>query len=102
MTALKDVAKSTANTSTECLQTVLKTVGHSPPPSFSWTSHSLRKGATLAANAIKAPLNNIRYAGGLSTSSTVPEANFIDIAMPPSKAAYIFFGHLKRETPAEQ
>jgi hypothetical protein len=29
------------------------------------------------------------------------EAKYIDFAMPPSKAAYVFFGHLKRDTPTE-
>jgi hypothetical protein len=60
-----------------------------------------KKGSNVAANAIKVPLNDIRYAGGWSTNSTVMEAKYIDFAMPPSKTAYIFFGHLKRDTPAE-
>jgi hypothetical protein len=70
-------------------------------PSICWTSHSLRKGVASAANAIKVHLNDIRYAGGWSTNSTVLEAKYIDFSMPPSKAAYIFFGHLKRDTPFE-
>jgi hypothetical protein len=80
----------------------LKATKHSPPTGFSWTSHSLRKGAASAANAIKVPLNDIRYAGGWSTNSTVLESKYIDFAMAPSKAAYTFFGHLKRDTPAAQ
>ncbi len=31
----------------------------------------------------------------------VPESKFIDFAMAPSKAVYIFFGHLKRDTPLD-
>ena len=79
-----------------------KAVGYAPPPGFCWTSHSLRKGVASAANAIKVHLNDIRYAEGWSTNSTVLEAKYIDFAMPPSRAAYIFFGHLKRDTPFEQ
>ncbi len=42
---------------------------------------------------------DIRYSGGWSTNSNVLEAKYIDFAMAPSKAAYIFFGHLKRDKP---
>ena len=77
-------------------------MGHCPPPGFSWTSHSLRKDAASAANAIKIPLNDIRYAGGWSTNSTVLEAKYIDFAMAPSEAAFVFFGHMKRDTPQDE
>ncbi len=80
----------------------LRATKQSPPAGINWTSHSLRKGAASAANAIKVPLNDIRYAGGWSTNSTGLESKYIDFSMPPSKAAYIFFGHLKRDTPAAQ
>jgi hypothetical protein len=79
-----------------------KAVGQCPPPGFSWTSHSLRKGAASTANAIKIALNDIRYAGGWSTNSTVLEAKYIDFAMAPSEAAYVFFGHMKRDTPQDE
>ena len=98
----EDRCKWTTNESTRWLQAAYKAVGHCPPQGFSWTSHSLRKGAASAANAIKIALNDIRYAGGWSTSSTVLESKYIDFSMAPSKAAYIFFGHLKRDTPAAQ
>ncbi len=75
--------------------------GNSPPKGFSWTSHSLRKGAVSAANAIKVPLTGIRYSGGWSTNSNVLEAKYIDFAMALLKVAYIFFGHLKRDKPME-
>jgi hypothetical protein len=101
MTAQEDEMKLTASTSTEWLQAALKAAGHSPPPRFNWTSHSPRKGAASTSNAIKVPLNDIRNARGWSTSSTVLKAKYIDFAMQPSKVAYIFFGHLKRDTPAE-
>jgi hypothetical protein len=86
----------------EWLQLALRATKHSPPVGFIWTSHNLRKGAASAANAIKVPISDIRYAGGWSTKSTVLESKYIDFAMAPSKAAYIFFGHLKRDTPASE
>ncbi len=101
MTAKKDKTKWTANTSTEWLQIALKAAGHSPPPGHNWTSHRLKKGVASVANAIKVPLDDIRYAEGWSTNSIVLKAKYIDFAMPPSKAACIFFGHLKRHTPSE-
>ncbi len=52
------------------------------------------------ANAIKVPLNDIRYVGGWSTNFSVLEAKYIDFATAPSQAANIFFGHLKKDTPA--
>jgi hypothetical protein len=102
LTAREDKSRWTATTSTEWLQLALRATKHSPPAGFSWTSHSLRKGAASAANAIKVPLNDIRYAGGWSTNSTVLESKYIDFSMAPSKAAYICFGHLKRDIPAAQ
>ncbi len=88
-----------ATTSTEWLQLACKATGNSPPKGFSWTSHNLRNGAVSVANSIKVPLNDIRYSGGWSTNSNVLEAKCIDFAMAPSKAAYIFFGHLKQDKP---
>ncbi len=78
-----------------------KATGNNPPKGFTWTSHSLRKGAATTANAIKVPLNDIRYSGGWSTSSNVLKSKYINFAMAPSKAAYIFFRHLKRDTPLD-
>ena len=51
-----------ATTSTEWLQLACKATRNNPPKGFSWTSHSLRKGGASAANSIKVPLNDIRYA----------------------------------------
>ncbi len=34
-------------------------------------------------------------------NSNVLESKYIVFAMAPSKAAYIFFGHLKRDTPLD-
>ncbi len=45
-----------------------------PRLGFCWPSHSLRKGAASAAYAINVRLNDIRYAGGWPTKSTVLES----------------------------
>ncbi len=97
-----DTSNWTATTSTEWSHLALRATKQSPPTWFRWTSHSLRKGAASAANIIKVPINDIRYAGGWSTNYTVLESKYIDFAIAFSKAAYIFFGHLKRDTPAAQ
>ena len=75
--------------------------GKALPPSmfFCWTSHSLRKVAASIAYAIKAPLIDIRYAGGWSTNSTVLESKYVDFTMRPTQAALVFFGYLKKDTP---
>ncbi len=83
-----------ASTNTNWLQLAFEATRNHPPKGF-----SLRKRAASAANSIKVPLNDIRYSGGWSTNSKVMEAKYIDFAMAPSMAAYIFFGHLKRDTP---
>jgi len=103
LTAKEDkMSKWTATTSTGWLQLALRATKQSPSAGFGWTSHNLRKGVASAANAIKVPISDIRYAGGWSTNSTVLESKYIDFAMAPSKAAYILFGQLKRDTPAAQ
>eukprot|EP00873_Tetraselmis_striata_P001381 jgi/Tetstr1/421645/TSEL_012585.t1 len=54
----------TAATMSDWLSTAVNLVNAAPPAGTSWTSHSLRKGAASAANAIGAPLSHIRYQGG--------------------------------------
>jgi len=72
-----------------------------PPEGFSWTSHNLRKVAASAANAIGVRLTDIRYVGGWSINSTLPEAKYIDFATLPTPAARLFFGYLLKGTPSE-
>ena len=88
-----------ANTLSGWLKTAYTAAQLLPPEGFSWTSHSLRKGSASAANAIGVRLTDIRYAGGWSTNSTVLEAKYIDFAMQPTPAAWIFFGWLFRSGP---
>ena len=82
-----------AETLSTWLASTCALVGHSPLGGFKWTSHSLRKGAASAANAINVVLTKIRYMGGWSRDSNVVH-DYIDPAMPPSAAAQLFFGYL--------
>jgi hypothetical protein len=90
----EDTALWSADTVSGWLLLACNVVQCHPPEGFSWTSHSLRKGAASAANAIGVRLTDIRYAGGWSTNSTVLEAKYIDFAMLPTPAARLFFGYL--------
>jgi hypothetical protein len=90
-----------ADTISGWLLQACKAIQRQPPEGFSWTSHSLRKGAASAAHAIGARLTDIRYMGGWATNSTVLEAKYIDFAMLPSPAARLFFGYLCKGAPNE-
>ena len=92
----EDTAAWSAETVSDWLRVAYLATDHRPPEGFKWTSHSLRKGAASAAYAIKVPLADIKYAGGWSTTSTVLEAKYIDFSMEPTRAAFLFFGHLLR------
>mmetsp|Transcript_12571 Transcript_12571/g.31771 ORF Transcript_12571/g.31771 Transcript_12571/m.31771 type:complete len:241 (-) Transcript_12571:169-891(-) len=61
----------TAATMSDWLSTTVRLVGAAPPAGTSWISHSLRRGAAFAANAIGVPLSHIRYRGGWATNSDV-------------------------------
>eukprot|EP00873_Tetraselmis_striata_P019879 jgi/Tetstr1/440143/TSEL_028500.t1 len=75
------------------LSTTVRLVGAAPPAGTSWSSHSLRKRATSAANAIGVPLSHIRYQGGWATNSDVV-LDYIDPNVLPSPGAWFFFGHI--------
>eukprot|EP00873_Tetraselmis_striata_P023500 jgi/Tetstr1/443764/TSEL_031752.t1 len=83
----------TAATMSDRLSTAVNLVNAAPPAGTSWTSHSLRKGAASAANAIGAPLSHIRYQGGWATNSDVV-LDYIDPNVLPSPGAWFFFGHI--------
>ena len=88
-----------ADTLTEWLRAAYTAAECLPPEGFSWTSHSLRKGAASAAHAIGARLTDIRFAGGWATTSNVLEAKYIDFTMQPSPAARLFFDYLLKDKP---
>eukprot|EP00873_Tetraselmis_striata_P020224 jgi/Tetstr1/440488/TSEL_028814.t1 len=83
----------TAATMSDWLSTAVNLVNAAPPAGTSWTSHSLRKGAASAANAIGTPLSHIRYQGGWATNSDVV-LDYIDPNVLPSPGAWFFFGHI--------
>ena len=97
---VEDKAPWTASTLMTWLHAAFTKAGHKPPPGFCWTSHSLRKGAASAAYAIMVRLNGIRYARGWSTKSTVLEFKYVDFTMRPTKAALMFLGYVKKNSPA--
>eukprot|EP00873_Tetraselmis_striata_P044997 jgi/Tetstr1/465261/TSEL_009963.t1 len=75
------------------LSTSVRLVSAAPPAGTSWTSHSLRKGAASAANAIGVPLYHIRYQGLWATNYDVV-LDYIDPNVLPSPGAWFFFGHI--------
>eukprot|EP00873_Tetraselmis_striata_P002551 jgi/Tetstr1/422815/TSEL_013606.t1 len=83
----------TAATMSDWLSTAVNLVNAALPAGTSWTSHSLRKGAASAANAIGTPLSHIRYQGGWATNSDVV-LDYIDPNVLPSPGAWFFFGHI--------
>eukprot|EP00873_Tetraselmis_striata_P026747 jgi/Tetstr1/447011/TSEL_034469.t1 len=86
---------STAATMSDWLSTAVRLVGAAPPAAgTSWTSHSLRKGAAYAANAIGVPLSHIRYQGGWATNSDDVGLDYIHPNVLPSPGAWFFFGHI--------
>eukprot|EP00873_Tetraselmis_striata_P017515 jgi/Tetstr1/437779/TSEL_026433.t1 len=83
----------TAATMSDWLSTTVRLVGAAPPAGTSWTSHSLRKRAASAANAIGVSLPHIRYQGGWDTDSDAV-LDYIDPNVLPSPGAWFFFGHI--------
>jgi hypothetical protein len=81
-----------ASTISAWLTLALLTVNTSAPAGFKWTSQSLRKGVASAARCIGAPLPVIKYMGGWAKNSSVTEGKYIDPTMPPTPAAWRFFG----------
>jgi hypothetical protein len=60
------------------------------------------KGLRPQRTPLKSPsITSATRGAGLSTNSNVLESKYIDFAMAPSKTAYIFFDHLKRDNPLE-
>jgi hypothetical protein len=61
----------TADTLTAWLQQVHRTVHEQPPDGFALTSHSLRKGAAIAAYNIGTPMQKIKFFGCWARESDV-------------------------------
>eukprot|EP00873_Tetraselmis_striata_P015848 jgi/Tetstr1/436112/TSEL_024959.t1 len=93
VTAAEQSKPWTAATMSDWLSAAISLVNAAPHAGTSWTSHSLRKGAASAANAIGVPLSHIRYQGGWATNSDVV-LDYIDPNVLPSPGAWFFFGHI--------
>ena len=76
----------TATVQNKWMASALTAVGASPPPGYTWTSHSLRKGAASSARAIRVTLDVIRYFGGWAVNSDVVN-DYVDPSVRPSPAA---------------
>jgi hypothetical protein len=88
----------TATVQNTWMKSALDAVGAAPPPGYTWTSHSLRKGAASAARAIRVTLDVIRYFGGWAKNSDVVN-DYVDPSVRPSPAASFFFGWLLEDAP---
>eukprot|EP00873_Tetraselmis_striata_P008868 jgi/Tetstr1/429132/TSEL_019094.t1 len=75
------------------LSTLARLVGVALAAGTSWSSHSLRKVAASAANAIGTPLSHIRYQVSWATNSDVVLDNIDPNVLPPP-GAWLFFGHI--------
>jgi hypothetical protein len=75
---------------TAWLQRVLRDVHEQPPDGFAWTSHSLRKGAAIAAYNIGTPMQNIKFFGGWARESDIV-LDYIDPTALPCPGAWQFF-----------
>eukprot|EP00873_Tetraselmis_striata_P040771 jgi/Tetstr1/461035/TSEL_006185.t1 len=83
----------TSATVTDWLKLVAHMLEEHPPPGFVWTSHSLRKGAAIAAYAIGVVLQKIKHFGGWAQLSSVV-LDYINSTALPCAASWQLFGWL--------
>ena len=91
----EDASGWTATRGDAWVQELLNAAGIAAPPSFKYTSHSLRSGAATAMHSIGVHLTKICHYGGWAATSTAVH-DYIDVAFPPSAAASRFFGWMLR------
>ena len=92
----ESTAKWDSATQTSWLLTACSLVGASPPPGFTWSSHSLRSGAASAASAEGWSLEQIEHYGGWSVGSSALRKSYIDPTVRPCPGSRFFFGWLLR------
>lgn len=78
----------------DMLQRVLTRLKVCAPSGYTYTSHSLRKGAASAAFAVGVDIIRICYCGGWAQGSQVV-FTYIDMAFQASTDGEYFFGHLR-------
>eukprot|EP00873_Tetraselmis_striata_P006622 jgi/Tetstr1/426886/TSEL_017099.t1 len=88
-------------TVTDWLQLVAHMLEENPPPGFVLTSHSLRKGAAVAAYTIGVVLQNIKHFGGWAEVSSVV-LNYINPMALPCAASWQLFGWLTHDVGRQQ
>jgi hypothetical protein len=64
-----------------------------PPHGFSWTSHSLRKGAATSVYIIGVTLQKIKHFGGWATESSVV-LDYVDPTALAGRSEWFLFGWL--------
>jgi len=74
--------------------TTLADVGAAAPPGFAYLGHSLRSGASSAAEAIKIPRARGDWLGGWAPGGNTRERHYIDPTVGPSPAAFRLLGWL--------
>lgn len=72
----------------------LADVGAAAPPGFAYLGHSLRSGASSAAEAIKVPRARGDWLGGWAPGSNTRERHYIDPTVGPSPSAFRLLGWL--------
>ena len=72
----------------------LRKYGVTAPPGFAYLGHSLRAGASSAAEAIKVPRARGDWLGGWAPGTSTREKHYIDPTVGATPAAYALFGWL--------
>ena len=75
--------------------------GFVPSPGLAISGYCTRKGGTTAAHSVNVPLTIIRHVGGWAPRSEVV-LRYIDVSIPPSPAARLFFQYLCASSAAAQ
>jgi len=78
------------------LASALRELGVQAPPGFAYLGHSLRSGASSAAEAIHVSRYRGNWLGGWSQTGRTRELHYIDPSFQPTPAAYAFFGWLQQ------
>ena len=76
------------------VSSTLASVDIAAPPGFAYLGHSLRSGASSAAEAIKVPRARGDWLGGWAPGSFTRDKHYIDPTVEPSPAAYRLLGWL--------
>ncbi|KAL1523891.1 hypothetical protein AB1Y20_018810 [Prymnesium parvum] len=76
------------------LASALREIGTLAPPGFAYLGHSLRSGASSAAEAIRVSRYKGNWLGGWSQTGRTRELHYIDPSFQPTPASYAFFGWL--------